>query len=672
MKRKKVRHPSAEAFQASTPARIAALFQQGAGEQAQAMCTALLAAGEGTAPALDELGKLAAGAGNLQLAEDLFRAAVEKHPDSAAYRVNLGTALMFQNRTSEACSSFGAATRIEPGNPQWHDRHGILLARLGRYAEAMAVHQTTVTLQPGFSGAWTNLGYACEGAGLAEQAESAYRTALMHQPDEHMALNNLGRLVNEKGRPGEAEVLLRQSIAVRPDYPGAHNNLGNALKSQGRLVDALAAYDACLRLQPDDHVAHSNRLLCLNYCFNDSPADFLAEHRSWEQRHAVPCYPAWRPHGNDRDGQRVLRVGFVSPDLRAHAVAQFLLPFIEAHDRSQVRVVCYACNALFDDMSARLQGAADEWVAAAGMSDQQLADRIRVDRIDILVELAGHTANNRLRMMARRPAPVQASWLGYLSTTGLQAIDYRIVDGITSPPAVESFNVERLARLPHSPWCYSPPALAPALSPLPLLANGFVTFGSINGFQKLNDRVLDLWARLLREVPAARLLALGVPEPMQGRVRERMLAQGVSPARLDLVDRLPRGDYYAAIARADLALDPFPFSGGTTTCDALWMGLPVVTLAGVQETSRSSASILTTLGLDGFVAGSEDAYIGIARQAVADAAAAQRLAIMRAAMRDRMRGTPLADPAAFSRALESLFRTMWQDWCHGSPSPRQD
>jgi predicted O-linked N-acetylglucosamine transferase (SPINDLY family) len=386
-----------------------------------------------------------------------------------------------------------------------------------------------------------------------------------------------------------------------------------------------------------------------------------AEHRLWGRRHAdgLPRY-AHSPTG----AARRLRIGYVSADLREHATAAFIRPILARHDTEGFDIYCYSNSDEADAVTQDMRQQAHCWRSIAGVDDARAAQLIHADAIDILVDLSGHTRGNRLGVFARKPAPVQVGYLGYLNTTGMAAMDYRITDAVADPPgASDRLHSETLLRLPQTLWCYQPPEDAPSVAPSPVQRNGYITFGSFNHVAKLNDRVLDLWAALLRRLQGSRLLLMALPdEETATRIRAALNTRGVDAARIRALPRLARGEYWRMYGEVDIALDPFPYTGGATTSDSLWMGLPVVTLAGSFGFARSAATVLTNAGLAELVAADERQYLDIALQL---ASAVPVLAGMRGGMRERLLRSPLLDAPRFVAALEQLYREAWQQWCAG-------
>jgi predicted O-linked N-acetylglucosamine transferase (SPINDLY family) len=449
----------------------------------------------------------------------------------------------------------------------------------------------------------------------------------------------------------------------QPELTSARYNLGVALQAQGKLVEARECYREVLRIKPDDRVAYSTYAGALIFEPSVDGAGLLAQHRRWAAHHAsTRAKPA--PHKNRPEPERKLRVGYVSPDFRAHAVAYFLEPILAAHDPAQVETVCYAEVPAPDRTTARLRALAGQWRDTFGLSDEQLAELIRRDEVDILVDLAGHTAGNRLLVFARKPAPVQVSYLGYPCTTGLTAIDYRLADAVTDPPDEPACYVETLVRLEGAFCCYAPPAGAPPVSPVPAQARGGITFGSLHKLEKLNAAVLDVWCRILHALPSSRILLSR--NTLRGRCGERVLAafqeRGIEPNRVVLHHAEPVDLQHLRIYNEiDIALDPFPWNGHTTACEALWMGVPVVALRGQRHSGRMVASVLNAVGLPEWIAGSPAEYCRVALSLAADL---PELARLRAHLRARMCQSPLCDGAAFTWRLETAYREMWRAWCH--------
>lgn len=483
------------------------------------------------------------------------------------------------------------------------------------------------------------------------------RRATELAPTELQAWCALGALEIGARRYSDAEASLRRALALRPDHPDAAAPLASLLLDTGHpeaAVDLLrrasAAHPANLRLA-------ETLAFCVNYDHRATPRDVFEAHRGFGailEGAAGPVAETRVPTGAREAGGR-LRIGYVSPDLRRHAVATFFEPVLSQHDRAGFEVFVYHTSPVVDDTTGRMRAAAEHWFGSRILGDAELFDRMRADRLDILVELSGLTSQHRLAVMARRPAPIQATFIGYPNTTGLARMDYQIVDGVTDPPGAEAFATERLARLPHCLLCYTPPADCPEPATVGGEQRPF-TFASFNTVGKTTGFTLSLWARVLAAVPGSRLLlkASGLSDAAtHAGFAARAADAGIAPDRLVLMGFSPRAEHMAAYAQADVCLDPFPFNGATTTCDALWMGLPVVTLAGDRHVARASASILTALGHREWIAATPEEYVRIASGLGADRAG---LAATRAALRGRMLASPLCDSTGYTRALEALYR----------------
>ena len=575
---------------------------------------------------------------------------------------NLGNALYDYGRLDEAELSFRTALTQRPAFPSALVNFGNVLRRRGRAEEAIACYRKALELDPGIAFAHNNLGTALKTLGRWQEAIVAYRRALELEPGSAIAHYNLGNVLKEAGEAAEAERLLLQALALNPALAEAHLNLGNLRKEQGRLDEAMICYSRAVAARPDYAAAHANLLFTLAYVDGLSQARIFELHRDWGRRHAQGL--ARRDHANERDPERRLRIAYVSPDLRTHAVAMFIEPVLRHHDRTQVEVHAYAEVAQPDALTQRLQGLCEVWRSTVGLTDEQVAALIRADGIDVLIDLAGHTANGRLLALARKPAPVQVEYLGYPATTGIEAMDWRLTDAVAEPMGQrEAFYTERLYRLPHSLWCYQPFADMGEVSPSPAQARGYVTFGSFNNYAKVGPRVVALWAAVLKAVPTARLVMITVPQgEAQAALWARFESLGVARERVLLHDRLGRSEYVALFGQVDVALDPFPCNGGTTTCDALWMGVPVVALRGETFLSRASLSVLAASGLEALAAADEAAYVELCRRLACDVEA---LSALRAGLRPQLAASPLLDAAGFTRDLEAAYRAMWRAWCVG-------
>lgn len=622
------------------------------------------------------LGNALMAQGNADEAVAAYTQALRIKPDHARATANLGVAyanlgagLMDRKQYDEAVAAFDQALRLKPDHAEAHYNLGNALKLQGRPDDAAEAYAQALRVNPKLAEAHSNLGNTLTELGRLDEAIAAHRQAIALKPAAAEVHYNIGNTLKEQGRLDDAAAAYRHAFGLKPDYAEAHGNLGIVLMGQGRLDEAVAAYRRAIEVEPDAADTHSNMLFCLNYDDSQTSDRLFAAHREWDERYGRFAQPG--VHANDRTPGRRLRVGYVSPDFRTHSVACFLTPLFQGHSRQAVEVFCYADVIRPDAVTAHLRGLADHWLSAVGMPDDALAERIRADGIDILVDLAGHTAHNRLRVFARKPAPVQVTWLGYSNTTGLRAIDYRVVDDITDPPgAADGFASETLLRLPGGFLCYGGAQDAPEPAPPPCLKSGAVTFGSFNNPAKVSAATFDTWARLLTRIPDARLLLKGKPfadEATRASFLARLRERGIAAERVQLVAWLPGSAAHLSLYdQIDIALDPFPYNGTTTTCEALWMGVPVVTLRGDRHSARVGSSLLSQAGLTDWIADSTGGYVEIASALAANPGT---LDTLRRSLRQRVAASSLCDGNGFARRMENAYRTIWQRWCEGLDSP---
>lgn len=623
------------------------------------------------AGALNGLGIVCQQQERLHEAIDYFQRALARRPEFAGGHCNLGATLYALGRLDEAAACFDRALALQPELAEAHNQLGMVRREQGRLEEALACYQRVLALTPRQAETHNNLGYVLQELGRLQEAIRHYQQALTEKPDFAEAHTNLGLALQTQYRFGEAIAHYMRAIELNPRCAPAHNNLATALQNRGKLdMDdggmpaALAHFRRALELQPDFAEAHSNLLFALNQSPDIDPKTLLDEAHRFAERHETPLAARREPHANDPAPQRRLRIGYVSGDFRAHPVAFFVEPLFAHHDRTRFEVYCYSCHAREDDVTQRLKSHVDHWRSLMGLSDALAAQLIRADGIDILVDLAGHTSDNRLLVFVHKPAPVQVTWLGYLNTTGLSTMDYRLTDACASPPGMmEKYHSEALVRLPGCQWCYQPPNVCPEVGGLPTLESGGLTFASFHNNAKLSLPVLSLWAEVLAAVPGSRLILVG-----RGLEQKQMVEswgapfaqRGIDIGRLEFLGVQSFDRYLALHQRVDVNLDAFPYPGATTTCHSLWMGVPVITLAGQTVISRSGASLLSTVGLPDFIASTPEEYVGIAVKLAADI---DRLRVLRAELRARMAASPLCDSVAFAHDVEDAYRTMWCEWC---------
>jgi protein O-GlcNAc transferase len=633
--------------------------------------------------------------GRLEEAVAAYDQALRAEPDSVEAHINRGAVLERLGRPEQALEAFDQALRIKPGLAQAHFNRGRTLKVLQRFGEAIAAYEEALRLKPDYAEACSALGVVLQkqgrleaalaaygralglkqghaethlGRGIVlqqrgqhEEALEAYDQALSIKPDCVEAHVNRGVILRRQWRLNEALTAYDHALRLDPNNATAHGNRGSALACQGRLPEAFAAYEQALRIDPNCPEAQSNRLFYLNFDPSLDEVALSAAHREWGLRYEDHA-KAFTTYSNRRDADKALRVGLVSADFGRHPVGYFLEPLLAAADPAGVQFVCYSARVRDDDLTERLRAHAQGWHSASGLSDPELAETVRADGIDILLDLAGHTAGHRLGCFALRPAPVQVHWAGYCHSVPL--MDYSLWDPIQVPDGDERWFVEPVVRLPDLRWCYGPPDYAPPVTEPPALQRGYVTFGSFNNLVKVNGHVIGLWACVLREVPDSRLL-LSWPTLHDAHERDRLRSlfatHGVPAERVELRRGAPShagvlGEY----GDVDIALDPFPFSGCLTTCEALWMGVPVVTLPRTRPASRQSQAFLTALGRSEWVAKDPPDYVHIAVGLASDRV---RLAALRRAQRALIAASPVCDGQRFARHFEAALRSMWRSWC---------
>jgi protein O-GlcNAc transferase len=673
------------------------LMLQGRLDEATACFRKVLALKPNFVMAYNNLGNVFEEQGRPDKAEASYRRAIEINPDFADGHYNLGRVLADRGKPDEAAASYQRVVTIQPDFFMAYNNLGIIFEEQDRLEEAVACYRRALDLKPDYAEAHNNLGNAYRKRGKLEEAMACYQSALDLKPDYAEAHSNMGLVFHDQGRLDEAAACYREALALKPDDEDVHNNLGNVRKEQGKLTEAAvcyrravelrpdfaevyfnmgivltdigqqdeaaASYRKALAIKPDYYDAHVNLLFCLNYHPAITKEQLFEEHRAWDNRHGRPQRGKIIPWQNDPSMDRPLRIGYVSADFGRHPVGYFLSSVLPAHDRCSFKVFCYSARGKEDDITVHLRASSDVWSDIHAVDDDALAEIIRADAIDILVDLSGHTAGNRLTMFAQKPAPVQMTWAGYVGTTGLSTIDYLISDGRESPEGAERFYTEEVIRLPDCYVCYAPPAYAPPVGPLPALAHGCITFGCFNNLAKVTPQVVALWGLLLKELPDAHLLlktrALD-DDATRARYLSLFASHGIEEGRIELVGASPHPELLGCYNRIDIALDPFPYSGGLTTLESLWMGVPVITLGGERFCSRHTLSHLTAAGLPGLIASGPKGYI---ETAVALARDTERLAAIRSGLRGRMSASPLCDGSRFTRNLEAAYREAWRRWC---------
>lgn len=583
--------------------------------ESAAACRQILEQEPGNAGAVQLLGLIARKSGNAVAAVRLLRQAIAMNPRDARARSNLASALGAAGRHEEAAREANEAVRLQPEYAEGHHNLAVALERLGRFDEAVKAYQTAIGLKPHYTEAHNHLGNALRALGRLEVAVASHRRA----------------------------------IELMPGYVEAHAGLAADFNDLGRADAAVESLRKVTELSPASAASHSNLLMTMHYDPRCSRKELFEEARRWGKRHAPPPVRAATPNDMDRTPGRRLRIGYISPDLRDHPIGRLIEPVLGGHDRQAFEVFCYSDAQQPDALTTRLKEKADVWRDIRGEPDAAVAEQIRSDGIDILVETAGHFGGNRLPMMAARSAPVQVSHFGYCDTTGVPGIDYRLTDAWSDPPGqTERYHTERLVRLPDCAWCYCPADPTPDVAPLPALKSGRVTFGNLNNLIKMSDAAVALWSRILHAAPGSRLMLLA-RQAAWAEVRERFAVHRIGPENLSLVAPQPRPQYLELFHQIDICSDPFPFNGDNSTFDAFWMGVPVVTLAGNAFVSRRGVSHLSNVGLSELIGNGPEEYEAIAVNLAADLPA---LAGIRAGLRERLRRSPLGHAKGYIAHLE--------------------
>ena len=650
--------------------------------------------------ALNNLGNAHSTEGRPGDAIEAYRRALTIKPDYFECLSNLGAALHAVGELEQAIDAFSRALTLNNDFAPLCSNLGNALAAGGRWDEAIAVLRRAVELAPNFSQGWYNLGNALSGRGLSERAAEAYRRAVQLQPDYAPAHINLGnallamgdfaaaaaaferaitlrpnhvdaysnaaRAVWSLGQTDRAVELLQKALAIQPDFHVGWCNLGNVFKDTGRLDEALDSYRRAIDFNSRDVMSHSNLAYAVYFHPGYDAEAILRENLRWDAVHGHPLAGAIRPWQNDSSPRR-LRIGYVSPDFREHCQSLFTTPLLSNHDHERFEIFCYANVTRPDERTQRLTGCADVWRLTHGLSDDKVAEMIRADGIDILVDLTMHMSHGRPLLFARKPAPVQVAWLAYPGTTGMAAMDYRLTDPWLDPPGeTDRFYREKSIRLPDTFWCYDPMAAEPVPNALPVLAEGCFTFGCLNNPCKLNEATLALWAKVMAQVAGSRLLLLSPPGSHRGRTLECLAAHGIVSERVEILAPQPRPRYLEAYHRIDLGLDTFPYNGHTTSLDSFWMGVPVVTRVGGTAVGRAGWSQLCNLNLRELaaaeastIAASDEEFIRIAVELANDL---PRLGELRSTLRPRMRRSPLMDAPRFARNIEAAYRRMWEQF----------
>jgi protein O-GlcNAc transferase len=604
-------------------------------------------------------------AGRLGEAEALYRRILRENPRHAEALHLLGALASQVGRGEAAVDLIRQALAIEPNFPEAWSNLGKILLDLRRTDEAIGACRQAIAIAPQYADGYSKLGMALREQGQIEEAIAAFRQAINLTPEHAEAWCNLGIALGQRSRVDEAKAAYRQAIALNPGIAEAYYNLGGVLRDVGEHEEAMAAFRKAVELRPSYVEAHSSLIYTLFFHPGYDGRRIAEELGGWNRQHAEPLKRHIVPHGNSRDPERRLRIGYVSADFNGHASALFLEPLLRSHDRTQFDIFCYAQVSKPDAWTRRFQTMSTGWMNTAGVSDEAVAEQIRRDGIDILVDLKLHTTRNRLLVLARKPAPVQATWLGYPGSTGLTTVDYRLSDPYLDPPGGdETIYSERTMRLPETFWCFDPlDERDLEVNALPAKERGVITFGSLNSFCKVNEELLRVWAEVLRAVEGARLVLLAAAGAHRQRVVERLAREGVDGGRVEFVASMSRREYLRQYHRIDVGLDTYPCNGHTTTLESLWMGVPVVTRLGPTAMGRAGWSQLNNLGLAELAGETAGEFVRIAVGLAKDM---PRLEQLRATLRGRMEASPLMDERRFARNMEAAYRQMWRTWCAGN------
>lgn len=606
---------------------------------------------------------------NWEEAIDCYRRALEltsELPETLLHQAqafyNVGASKFRESAHLEAIEYFQLALKNNPSYARAHTSMGLALQHLGRFDEALPFLERAIQLEPSQHEAHTSLGNLLLDLHKIQAAIQSYEKAIALQPANAGGFNNLGVALQQSAQFTAAIHAYQQALRINPNHEKAHNNLGHLLHECGRIDEALTCYRQAIRIKPNYQEAHSNLLFSLHHHPALEDVSIFQEHCAWANRHEIHVTNA--PSARlSTDPARRLRIGYVSPDFSRHVNARLLEVFLSRHNREEFEVFSYSTAPRTDEVTSHLRSLSDHWRDLRDHGDSRAAQLIGDDQIDILVDLAGHTAFNRLSLFSHQPAAVQVSFLGYVATTGMKSIAYRLTDDFGDPHGLtEAFYTEQLIRLPGSVICYQAPKTTPNVTPLPALERGFVTFGCFNNLAKINDPLLEVWSRILQNVPNSRLLIKAKPvddTEIRGQLLARFKKHGIGGERLDIRGWVT-GNHLLSYHEVDLGLDPFPFNGGATSFESLWMGVPFISLTGHNFVSRMGVRHLSCVGLADFIADDVENYISLA---IEKAQKMQNLSSLRRELRARLLSSPLMDGPNFVGNLERAYRSMWEKWC---------
>lgn len=649
--------PVAEKVSLADALQIAiAHHQAGRLQQAESIYRQILQADPEYADALHLSGVIAQQKGELDSAVELIGKAISINATVADYYNNLGIVLRKQGKLNAAAMSYQQAISLKPDYAEAHNNLGVVFKWQGKLDAALECCHTALAIMPGYIDAHLNAGTLSRDLGKLDTAIEHIHKAIAIKSDSAEAYNKFGLVLKEKGQLDESVSCYQKALSIRPGYADAYNGWGSALMEQGKQQLALIAYEKGLAFNPSHAPLHHSLIFAASReCADDGAKVFELSKRFGRQFESGLIRES---HNNDKTPGKRLRIGYVSGDLCQHSVAYFISPILAHHDKQQVEIFCYYNHHATDHITHRLMALADHWRSIFGISDDYAEQMIRQDAIDILVDLSGHTAYNRLLLFARKPAPVQVTWIGYPATTGLSAMDYRLTNSYINPPGWhDEYYTETLVRLSAS-TCFQPEQPLPEIEPVPAWKNGYITFASFHTPNKITPTTMALWAQILAAIPNARLLQC--PDTARNRMTQQFQALGIAADRLEFLAKQPMPRYLALHNKVDIMLDTFPYNGGTISRHSLWMGVPVLTLAGKSTASRVGLALMTQLGLTSFVAEREEDLVDHARRWAGDI---EGLAQVRAGLRERMQHAPFSQFTLVVRELETAYRQMWRHWC---------
>lgn len=597
---------------------------------------------------------------------DISKAFKSAHSSQlASSYFNVAKTLQSKGQLDHAISLFQKVCEVDPAFPGSYFHLGCIYREMGAIDDAIYNFEKAIKLDPKFSGSYVNLGNIYRERGLLDDAIEYYQIALSIDPLHIVALNNLGHVLQDKGQFHDAILCYKKALLISPERADTHSSLGNAYFNLGKLDKSEDFFRNALKIKPDFLYAYSYLLLSINCNPRYDGRSICFEHIKFAMDFAEPLYPDSPAYTNTRTGTRRLRIGYLSPDFKKHPVSFFIEPVLISHNRESFDIFCYSDVEAEDEVSIRMKKYVHKWQKIAHMSDTEVYDLIKKDEIDILVDLAGHTLRNRMLLFARKPAPVQVNWVGYPATTGLSSMDYKIVDQYTDPVGLtEHLYTEQLIRFPECFLCYLPDKDTPAVGELPRLSTGYITFGSFNNFAKISPEVFHLWTKILNSIPTSHLILKGKgfsDKTLCSSCLNIFRKEGINPDRIELLPPIPLfREHLNLYNRIDIGLDTFPYNGTTTTCEAMWMGVPVVTLAGNTHCSRVGTSLLSNIGLKDLSAKTQDEYIELATNLAIDN---DRLQFLRNNLREMMVKSALCNVNRFITNLENCYRQLWNNWC---------